>query len=88
MKKAYKYFTDFLCRLIIFIIKFYKKIISPLLPCACRYTPTCSEYMIQAISFYGIWKGTYLGIRRILRCHPWGECGEDPVPLPKHKDTD
>lgn len=90
MKKIYRHFNILLSKLLIFFIRFYKKIISPLLPCACRYTPTCSEYMIQAISIHGIWKGLYLGIKRLLRCHPWGGCGDDPVPLPKQidKNTD
>ena len=67
-------------------IIFYKKFISPFLPNACRYTPTCSEYMIEAIKIHGIIKGTTLGIRRILKCHPWGDSGYAPVP--KNKDTD
>ena len=62
------------------LIDFYKKIISPFLPNACRFEPTCSEYMKEAIQIHGIFKGTYLGIKRILRCHPWGESGFDPVP--------
>ena len=86
MKKIYKQLNFFLSTLFILFIRFYKKVISPFLPCACRYTPTCSEYMIQAISLHGVWKGLYLGIKRILRCHPWGGSGEDPVPLPKHDD--
>lgn len=60
----------------------YKKWISPMLPHACRYVPTCSEYMYQAISEYGIVKGGWMGIKRLLRCHPWGGSGYDPVPLP------
>ncbi len=87
MKKICKFFTFALGRLIILFIKFYKKTISPLLPTACRYTPTCSEYMIQAITIHGVWKGIYLGTKRILRCHPWGSCGYDPVPR-SDKDTD
>lgn len=87
MKKVYNFFTIALGKLFIFFIRLYKKIISPLLPTACRYTPTCSEYMIQAISIHGIWKGGFLGVKRILRCHPWGGCGHDPVPN-SEKDTD
>lgn len=73
----------------IYLLKLYKKVISPLLPHACRFQPTCSEYMAEAIKIHGIFYGVYLGIKRILRCHPWGGSGFDPVPLKKpHKDSD
>lgn len=71
-------------RLAILPIRIYQKIISPLLPGVCRYRPTCSEYMAEAIQTHGIVKGLYLGTRRLLRCHPWGCSGYDPVP-PKEK---
>lgn len=58
----------------------YKSFISPLTPPSCRYTPTCSTYMVQAVMKYGIFKGGWLGIKRILRCNPWGGSGYDPVP--------
>ncbi len=58
----------------------YQHCISPFTPPVCRYTPTCSEYMRQAIVKYGPVKGLWLGIKRILRCHPWGGSGYDPVP--------
>ncbi len=61
-------------------VYFYTYSISPLLPPACRYTPTCSEYTIQAIKKYGPFKGGVLAIKRILRCNPWGGSGYDPVP--------
>ena len=61
-------------------IYFYKYCISPLTPASCRFMPTCSEYALQAIKKYGPFKGGYLAIRRILRCHPWGGHGFDPVP--------
>lgn len=54
------------------------------MPNVCRYQPSCSQYMIEAIETHGIIKGIYLGIKRILRCHPWGGSGYDPVP-PKEK---
>ncbi|MBE6443915.1 MAG: membrane protein insertion efficiency factor YidD [Alphaproteobacteria bacterium] len=62
------------------LIRFYQKCISPILPNVCRYKPSCSEYFIEALQMYGIFKGSYLGIKRILRCHPWGGSGYDPVP--------
>ncbi len=61
-------------------IKIYQILISPLLGPSCRFTPTCSQYTIEAIQKYGPIKGGWLGFRRILRCHPWGGCGHDPVP--------
>ena len=65
------------------LIKFYQKCISPLMPNVCRYTPSCSQYFIEALQVHGVVKGSLLGIRRILRCHPWGGSGYDPVPLKK-----
>ncbi|HEX8447817.1 MAG TPA: membrane protein insertion efficiency factor YidD [Sphingomonas sp.] len=53
---------------------------SRLLPPTCRYTPSCSAYAIEALSRYGAAKGGWLATRRLLRCHPWGGCGADPVP--------
>lgn len=67
-------------RLLILPIRFYQRFISPMLPPACRFTPTCSQYAVEAIQKYGALKGLYLAIRRILRCHPWGGSGYDPVP--------
>lgn len=64
----------------ILLIKLYQKFISPLKPTAtCRFYPNCSEYMIQALTKYGIIKGTYLGIRRILKCNPFHPGGYDPL---------
>ena len=71
-------------RLLILPIRFYQRCISPLTPPACRYTPTCSQYMLEAIERHGALKGLYLGTRRILRCHPWGGSGYDPVPEDFH----
>jgi len=62
------------------IITIYQKVISPLLPPRCRYTPTCSEYGIQAIKKHGPWIGGKLTIKRVFSCHPWGGEGNDPVP--------
>ena len=61
-------------------IYFYRVCISPLTPPSCRFTPTCSAYAVEAIKKHGPVKGLYLAVRRILRCHPWGGSGYDPVP--------
>jgi hypothetical protein len=66
--------------ILIKIIQFYKKAISPLLPISCRYYPTCSEYSMEAIKKYGPFKGGYLSIKRILSCNPFGGHGHHPVP--------
>lgn len=66
--------------LLIKLIRGYQVGISPLLPPNCRYTPTCSHYGIEALSKYGLIKGCWLTLRRILRCHPWAKGGYDPVP--------
>jgi hypothetical protein len=62
------------------LIKLYQSTISKVLPSSCRYTPTCSEYTSEAINRYGFFKGTWMGTKRIARCHPWHEGGYDPVP--------
>ncbi|MEA2106439.1 MAG: membrane protein insertion efficiency factor YidD [Bacteroidota bacterium] len=59
----------------------YKYVISPYTPASCRHTPTCSEYFIEAVKIHGPFKGSWLGIKRISRCHPWGTHGYDPVPI-------
>jgi len=64
----------------IFLIRIYQWFISPLLGNKCRYTPTCSQYGIEALKKYGIFKGGYLTLKRFLSCHPWGGHGHDPVP--------
>ena len=60
--------------------KIYQTIISPLLGPSCRFTPTCSQYAVEAIQKYGPFKGSWLSFKRILKCHPWGGSGYDPVP--------
>jgi putative membrane protein insertion efficiency factor len=67
-------------RALIALVGVYRVAISPLLPAACRYTPTCSDYAQQALRKYGAIKGSWLALRRLLRCHPWGGHGHDPVP--------
>jgi putative membrane protein insertion efficiency factor len=64
----------------VILIKLYQLLISPLFPSSCRYTPTCSNYTLEALKKYGLLKGGWLGLKRILRCHPWGGSGYDPVP--------
>ncbi|HIZ15429.1 MAG TPA: membrane protein insertion efficiency factor YidD [Candidatus Tidjanibacter faecipullorum] len=65
---------------LVVLVKFYQNCISPFTPPSCRYTPTCSEYALQALRKYGPFKGGWLALKRILRCHPWGGHGYDPVP--------
>lgn len=67
-------------RAVLGALLWYKRAVSPLLPPACRYTPTCSEYAMEAIERYGVARGGYLGIRRVLSCHPFARGGYDPVP--------
>ena len=67
-------------KLLIIPIRFYQGAISPLFPPACRYTPTCSAYAIEAIRVHGPARGLWLALRRIMRCHPWEGSGYDPVP--------
>jgi len=66
-------------------IKIYQWLLSPLFPNSCRYTPTCSHYSIEAIDEWGPFKGLWLGIKRVSRCHPWGDSGFDPVPPKENK---
>ena len=61
-------------------VHFYRYAISPLKPATCRFTPTCSEYALEALKKHGPVKGLWLTVRRIARCHPWGGSGYDPVP--------
>ena len=64
---------------LIAMLRVYKRFISPLLPSACRFHPTCSEYMMEAVSKYGAGRGLWMGTRRLLRCHPFQQGGFDPV---------
>lgn len=71
----------------VFLIRIYQLTLSPLLPGACRHQPSCSRYTQEAIRIHGPVKGLWLGMTRIMRCHPWGTWGYDPVP-PKEKESE
>ena len=75
-----KKLTQLLAIPFIFLIRVYQKGISPLLGPSCRYTPTCSQYGLEAFRKYGVFKGFWLTLKRLSRCHPWGGHGYDPVP--------
>ena len=75
-------------KLLILLIRFYQKFISPIFPAKCRFYPTCSQYTLEAIKEYGAVKGTYLGIKRILKCNPFHEGGYDPVPKKENKNSE
>jgi len=62
------------------LIKIYQVIVSPLFPSSCRFVPTCSQYSVEALRKYGLFKGGWLTIKRISKCHPWGGNGYDPLP--------
>ena len=67
-------------RVLIALVRFYQKGISPFTMPSCRYMPTCSAYAVEALEVHGALRGSWLAVRRILRCHPWGGHGVDPVP--------
>ncbi|MBE6419490.1 MAG: membrane protein insertion efficiency factor YidD [Akkermansiaceae bacterium] len=79
-------------RIVIAPVRFYKRFLSKPLHAicgpnsGCRFTPSCSTYFIEAVQTHGAFKGSYLGIKRILRCNPWGGCGHDPVPPRKDQE--
>ena len=77
IKHKVKYILSFP---LIVLVRFYQICLSPLKPQSCRFTPTCSSYALEALKKYGPIKGGYLSIKRILKCHPWGGSGYDPVP--------
>lgn len=80
MNKIIGWLNQFLKYLFLVPVYFYKYAISPLTPASCRHVPTCSEYAVRAIKIHGALKGSWLAIKRLSRCHPWGTSGYDPVP--------
>ncbi len=64
----------------VFLVRFYQLAISPYTPATCRYSPTCSQYTLEALKKHGLFKGGWLAIKRIFSCNPWGGKGYDPVP--------
>lgn len=80
--------TNFFRALAILPIRLYQLMISPILPPACRFYPTCSAYAMEAIKIHGLAAGSWLAIKRLCRCHPWGGCGYDPVPKKKSRSSD
>ena len=71
---------NWLANALVFVVRVYQRTLSPLLGANCRYRPTCSAYMVDALREWGPVRGTWLGLRRVGRCHPWGGHGYDPVP--------
>lgn len=80
MKAFWHWLEQALVAVLIAPIVFYRRFVSPFTPPACRFTPTCSQYALEALRKHGPFKGLYLAVRRLLRCHPWGGSGYDPVP--------
>ncbi|MEE3226693.1 MAG: membrane protein insertion efficiency factor YidD, partial [Bacteroidota bacterium] len=78
---------DFAKKALIFPIRLYQRFLSPLLPPSCRYEPTCSHYSVEAIQRHGIFKGSWLAIKRIASCNPCGGSGYDPVPPVKKQSA-
>ena len=79
-RKIYQFVFKALALPLMLVIKLYQVLISPIFPPSCRYTPTCSHYTMEALKKYGIFKGGWLGLKRIFSCHHWGGSGYDPVP--------
>jgi len=75
-----KSFTKILAIPFVWLVRFYQAAISPYLPPSCRYSPTCSQYTLEALKKHGVFKGGWLSLKRIASCNPWGGHGHDPVP--------
>ena len=80
MKKIKDAISKLMLKILIGMVRFYQKAISPHTPSSCRFLPTFSDYAIQALKKYGPIKGSYLAAKRIIRCNPWGGSGFDPLP--------
>lgn len=80
MRRLYQGLKNLIAKLLIGLIRLYQITLSPFIGQSCRYTPTCSNYGIEAIRKHGPFKGTWLTIKRVLSCNPWGGSGYDPVP--------
>ena len=80
MQLIIKFLRKIISAFFILIIRLYQFLLSPILGASCRFTPTCSQYGLEAIQKYGPFKGGWLTLKRIGRCHPWGKHGPDPVP--------
>ena len=74
--------------ILVFILKMYRRVISPIYGQVCRFFPSCSAYALEAVTVHGAVKGSWFAARRVLRCHPWSAGGVDPVPSPAHVDWD
>jgi len=81
------YVHDMLRKIFLIPVFIYQRAISPFFPPSCRYVPTCSQYMMDAVMKHGIFNGGWLALKRITRCHPWGGSGYDPVPEVLNKNT-
>ena len=80
-------FSETAKTILISVIKLYRLILKPVLPSYCRHTPSCSQYAMDAIKIHGFFKGTWLGLKRVLKCHPLGTSGHDPVPEKNEKSA-
>ena len=79
-QRSLKLFKSIAILPLVAIVRFYQLFISPLTPPSCRFTPTCSQYALQALRKHGLVKGSWLTIKRLAKCHPWGGSGYDPIP--------
>lgn len=80
-----RWIRNIIVQILLLPVYFYRAVISPMLPPSCRYTPTCSQYTIEALKKHGPIVGSWLSIKRIVSCNPWGGSGYDPVPEPKRR---